>query len=88
MARRSEDFRRKLVQFDEETWRGLDLLAHDQMKSFDELSAEAFRDLLRKYGHPENLKAALKLSARATHERAPKTPARPGKSRSSSMHRS
>ena len=83
MARRSEGVRRKLVQFDEETWRGLDLLAHDQMKSFDELSAEAFRDLLRKYGQPENLKAALKQSAREIREPAPKTASRrPLRSRS------
>ena len=88
MARRSEGVRRKLVPFDEETWRALDLLAHDQMKGFDELSAEAFRDLLRKYGQPENLKAALKQSARAAHQQSPKTPARPGKPRSSSMRRS
>jgi hypothetical protein len=68
MARRSNGVRRKLVQFDEETWRALDLLRRDQMKSFDELSAEAFRDLLRKYGQPENLKAALKESARGAHQ--------------------
>ena len=77
MARRSGGIRRKLVEFDEETWRALDLLMHDQMKSFDELSAEAFRDLLRKYGQPESLKAALKESARATHNTTTIRRARP-----------
>jgi hypothetical protein len=60
------------MEFDEETWRALDLLMRDQMKSFEEISSEAFRDLLRKYGRPENLKAALKESARATHQAASK----------------
>ena len=80
MARQSSGSRRKLVQFDEETWRALDLLMRDQMKSFEELAAEAFRDLLRKHGQPENLKAALKASARAAHSH---TRAGRGKPRSS-----
>src|SRR5690349_10743453 len=46
MARRPGGTWRKLVQFDEETWLALDLLRRDQMKSFDELASEAFRDLL------------------------------------------
>ena len=53
----------KRVQFDEETWRVIDLLAHDQIKSFPELADEAFRDLLRKHGRPANLKDALRRSA-------------------------
>lgn len=53
----------KRVQFDEETWRQLDLLGHDQMKDFQELSDEAFRDLLKKYGRPVDLKDALRRSA-------------------------
>jgi hypothetical protein len=43
------------------------------MKSFDEISAEAFRNLLRKYGQPENLRAVLKESARATHQASVRT---------------
>jgi hypothetical protein len=82
MARQSDGVRRKLVQFDEETWRALDLLSRDQMKSFEELAAEAFRDLLRKYGQPENLKAALKASARAARHSS-HTRAGRGKPRSS-----
>jgi len=71
MARRPGGTWRKLVQFDEETWLALDLLRRDQMKSFDELASEAFRDLLRKYGQPENLKAALKESARGARSARP-----------------
>jgi hypothetical protein len=54
------------VQFDNETWASLDLLAKDQMKSFPELADEAFRDLLRKHGRPVDLKDALRRSAGKT----------------------
>jgi hypothetical protein len=53
----------KRVQFDAETWAALDLLARDQMKEFQELADEAFRDLLRKHGRPASLKEALRRSA-------------------------
>ena len=53
----------KRVQFDDETWSALDLLARDQMKTFQELADEAFRDLLRKHGRPADLKEALRRSA-------------------------
>jgi hypothetical protein len=53
----------KRVQFDEETWRQIDLLGHDQMKDFQELADEAFRDLLQKHGRPVDLKDALRRSA-------------------------
>jgi hypothetical protein len=66
MPRASADVRRKPVEFDEETWRAVDLLARDSMKSFQEIAAEAFRDLLRKYGRPSDWKAALKQSARSS----------------------
>jgi hypothetical protein len=39
------------------------LLAHDQMKDFQELADEAFRDLLKKHGRPASLKEALRRSA-------------------------
>jgi len=54
--------KRKLLAFDAETWQALDLLARDSMKSWQELSDEAFRDLLKKHGRADDLKAALKLS--------------------------
>jgi len=73
VSRENDDVRRKLIEFDAETWQAVDLLARDQMKSFQELASEAFRDLLRKYDRPSDLKAALRQSARASQ--APGSPA-------------
>jgi len=53
----------KRVQFDDETWQALDLLARDRMQDFQELADEAFRDLLQKHGRPTDLKSALRQSA-------------------------
>src|SRR5258708_18530905 len=53
----------KRVQFDDETWHALDLLARDRMQDFQELADEAFRDLLQKHGRPTDLKTALRKSA-------------------------
>ena len=66
MAKRPTHARRKLVEFDEETWQALDVLGRDSMKTLQELADEAFRDLLRKYDRPTDLKAALKQSARSS----------------------
>jgi hypothetical protein len=52
----------KRVQFDDETWQALDLLARDRMQDFQELADEAFRDLLQKHGRPTDLKSALRQS--------------------------
>jgi hypothetical protein len=56
--------RRKLVEFDAETWLALHRLSQDSMKSLQDLADEAFRDLLRKHGRPVTLKEALRESAR------------------------
>lgn len=56
--------RRKLVEFDAETWHALQGLSRDTMKSLQELADEAFGDLLRKHGRPTSLKEALRMSAR------------------------
>lgn len=56
----------KRVQFDDDTWHQLNLLGHDQMKDFQELADEAFRDLLKKHGRPASLKEALRRSAGAS----------------------
>jgi hypothetical protein len=53
----------KRIQIDDDTWQQLNLLGHDQMKDFQELAEEAFRDLLKKYGRPIDLKDALRRSA-------------------------
>ena len=56
--------RRKLIQFDAETWHALHLLSKDSLKSLQELADEAFTDLLRKHDRPVTLKEALRGSAR------------------------
>jgi hypothetical protein len=53
----------KRIQFDDETWHALDLLARDRMMDFQDIADEAFRDLLKKHGRPTDLKAALRQSA-------------------------
>ena len=60
----SDRTRRKLVEFDAETWHALQLLSRDSMKSLQELAEEAFGDLLKKHGRPVSLKQALRESAR------------------------
>jgi hypothetical protein len=54
----------KRVQFDDETWHAINLLARDSMKEFQELADEAFLDLLKKHGRPLGLKDALRQSVR------------------------
>ena len=61
----------KRVEFDEETWAALDLLARDRMMTFQELADEAFRDLLRKHNRPTGLKEALRRSAGASAQVVP-----------------
>jgi hypothetical protein len=56
----------KRVQFDDETWQQIDLLGRDQMKDFQEVADEAFRDLLKKHGRPVDLKDALRRSAKVS----------------------
>lgn len=54
----------KRVQFDDETWSAIYLLARDSMRDFQELADEAFRDLLAKHHRPVGLKNQLKRSAK------------------------
>jgi hypothetical protein len=63
--------RRKLIEFDDETWKAIDLLARDSMASWQELADEAFRDLLKKHGRPTDLRAALKQSMRVSDKGKP-----------------
>jgi hypothetical protein len=70
-TRKAAEGRRKLIEFDQETWQALDLLARDSMQSVQELADEAFRDLLRKHGRPTDLKAALRASAQQSPALAP-----------------
>jgi hypothetical protein len=55
----------KRLRFDRETWNAIYLMARDQMKSIEEITEEAFRDLLKKYGRSADFREQLKLSARA-----------------------
>ena len=57
--------KRKLIGFDPETWQALDLLSRDSRKSIQELTDEAFADLLAKHHRPRTLRDALKQSSRA-----------------------
>jgi hypothetical protein len=72
--------RGKRIQLDDETWQALDLLSRDSMKTFQELTDEAFDDLLKKYGRPTDLKTAPKRSiqsAPSAPSRRPRHPSRP-----------
>jgi len=55
---------RKIIEFDGETFRALQLLGSDRMATLQELAEEAFADLLKKHGRPVTLQEALKLSLR------------------------
>lgn len=56
---------RKIVDIDDQTFSALKLLAGDRMSSLQELSEEAFADLLRKHGRPTETREALKMSLAA-----------------------
>jgi hypothetical protein len=51
------------------------------MKDFQELADEAFRDLLKKYGRPVDLKDALRRSAGASATIHQLKPGKAGKAR-------
>jgi antitoxin-like ribbon-helix-helix protein len=66
---------RKLIGFDPETLRALELYAKDVGKSLQDLADEAFADLLAKHQRPRTFKEALKQSSRrepANENRPPK----------------
>jgi hypothetical protein len=52
MAKKPTESRRKLIEFDAQTWHALTLLSREAKKTFQELAAEAFSDLLHKYARP------------------------------------
>jgi hypothetical protein len=54
---------RKLIAFDDDTLDKLTQLGRDRMGTLQELADEAFADLLKKYGVPIDLRAALRKSA-------------------------
>ncbi len=64
----ADDLVGKRIQFDRATWDAIDLMAREQMKDLPEITEEAFRDLLKKYGRSADFREALKMSARQTRE--------------------
>jgi hypothetical protein len=67
---------RKLIDFDPETLQALELLSRDSGKTLQQLSDEAFSDLLTKHHRPRTLKDALKQSAKPipANEKAKRRP--------------
>jgi hypothetical protein len=71
--------RRKLIEFDAETWHALRMLSQDSLKSLQDLADEAFADLLKKHGRPVTLKQALKESLRRRPANDPRPQSRQGR---------
>jgi hypothetical protein len=55
--------KRKIIEFDAETWQALHSLAVDRMNTIQELVEDAVADLLKKHNRPVTLKEALEASA-------------------------
>jgi hypothetical protein len=64
----------KRVQFDDETWEAIQAVARQRGRTFQQLADEAFGELLRRYGQPVGLKAALKESVGAPRKTKNKKP--------------
>lgn len=60
----ADDMVGKRIQFDRATFDAVALLAREQVKDLPEITEEAFRDLLKKYGRSADFREALKMSAR------------------------
>ena len=69
---RAEKVRRKIIEFDAETWQAVHSLARDSMKTTQELAEEAFGDLLKKHHRAVTLKEALTASVRVPTKVQPK----------------
>lgn len=59
-----DDLVGKRIQIERATWDAISLMAREQMKDLAEITEEAFRDLLKKYGRTADFREALKMSAR------------------------
>ena len=59
----------KRVQFNDETWQAIQAVADRTRMDFQDLTDEAFADLLKKHKQPVGLKAALKESVGAKSKR-------------------
>ncbi|MCW5693901.1 MAG: hypothetical protein KIT48_16200 [Pseudolabrys sp.] len=59
-----DDLVGKRIQIERATFDAISLMAREQMKDLPEVTEEAFRDLLKKYGRTADFREALKMSAR------------------------
>lgn len=72
-----DDLVGKRIQIERATFDAISLMAREQMKDLPEITEEAFRDLLKKYGRTADFREALKMSARqATAKQAGKQTAK------------
>ena len=64
----------KRVQFDDDTWEAVTAVARKSGTNFQELTDEAFADLLKKHKQPVGLMASLKesIGTRAKQKRSTK----------------
>ena len=80
-AKRPLGARRKLIEFEAETWQALHSLALDRMNTVQELVEDAVADLLKKHHRPVGIKEALVASAGPESAKgqgtSKKTPGRP-----------
>jgi hypothetical protein len=73
--------KRKIIEFDAETWQALHSLALDRMNTVQELVEDAVADLVKKHNRPVTLKEALEASAPDVHDgdlRRKKSPRKSG----------
>ena len=68
--------KRRLIEFDAETWQALHGLALDRMNTIQELVEDAVADLLKKHHRPVTLKEALTASAGDRPDRRPRSAGR------------
>ena len=59
-----DDLVGKRIRIERATFGAISLMMREQMKDLDEITEEAFRDLLKKYGRTADFREALKMSAR------------------------
>ena len=78
--------KRKLIEFDAETWRALHTLALDRMNTIQELVEDAVADLLKKHHRPVTLKEALEASAPGRARQQPASQRSAGKRAARNVH--
>lgn len=59
-----DDLVGKRIRIDRATWDAISLMAREQMKDLDEITEEAFRNLLKNYGRTADFREALRMSAK------------------------